>query len=165
MKTKVICIFTLLIAAVATARLAPVFPGWDRLKQICPDIFVARCGESASPGQYMEAVNAYTSDSRVNIISVLKGTNSVAAGRLQTDYDLVQNDYYLVFGHHDGGFFTSYGPSGVIPLGRWFTTNSIAGKSMDEQIQVLLKQSLDTMNWEIQRDQQVKQRLEAALKN
>ena len=94
----------------------------------------------------------------------MKGTNHIASTRLLTDYPLVRDRYYLVFGSYYGGTLYSYGPSAVVPLGNWFTTNSIAGKGMDDQISILLTQGLDNVNGEIQRDLEDKKHLEDGLK-
>jgi len=121
---------------------------------------VVQCG---SPEPDKPTINGYYSDSEIKIVSVLKGANNITSAELQTDYDLQSGRYYLVFGSLNGGTYTSYGPYAVIPLGHWFSADSIAGKTSDQQIQILLKRGLEIVSKELQHAQQQKQQLEAGL--
>jgi hypothetical protein len=49
-------------------------------------------------------------------------------------------------------------------MGRTFSTNLIAGKPYEEQIQILFKRRIDDLNREIQNDEAEKQRLEEGIK-
>ena len=108
------------------------------------------------PAVGAHVIGAYNSDAEISIVSLLKGANNAASARLKTDYDLQQGKYYLVFGYNNNGIYTSYGESSVIPLGRWFFTNSIAGKTPDVQIQILLKAGLDNLSQQLQETQEEK---------
>jgi hypothetical protein len=69
----------------------------------------------------------------------------------------------LVFGYYDSGVYQAFEEYRVIPLGVDFSTNSIAGKPLDEQLQILFQHAADNLNREIQKDEEEKQRIEAGL--
>ena len=108
-------------------------------------------------------INATKSDSTIEVVSVLKGTNNVASARLLTDHDLQKGENYLVFGNFDGEIYQAYEEYRVIPLGSNFHTNSIAGKSLDQQLHILLQHRLDNLNRQMQKELEEKQRLEAGV--
>jgi hypothetical protein len=82
-----------------------------------------------------------------------------------TDHGLRQDENYLIIGHYDSGIYRAHEEYHVIPLGVNFSTNLIAGKPLDEQIQILFKRRLDNLNRQIKEEQEEKQRLEEGLKN
>lgn len=164
MKTKIIVPAMLLSALGALARIINAFSGWDQLEESSPYIIIARCEQSTAPLHVTFTENAPKSDSAINILFVLKGTNDVTSARLQTDHDLRQGENYLVFGYDNSGIYQAYEEYRVIPLGADFSTNSITGKPLDEQLQILFKRRIDNLNREIQNDEAEKQRLEEGIK-
>jgi hypothetical protein len=162
MKVIKIILIVLLITISVTAQVMVLFQGWDRLKETSPYIIVAHCGKPTLPTSGV--IGGLKSDSEIQIITVLKGTNSVSSARLQTDHELWQGENYLVFAYYGGGIYQAYEKYRVIPLGLRFSTNSISGKPLDEQIQILFQQALYNLNQEIQNDQEEKQQLEEGIK-
>ena len=88
----------------------------------------------------------------------------MSPSRLLTDHKLWQGENYLIFGHYDGGIYQAFEEYRVIPLGVDFSTNSITGKPLDEQLQILFKQRIENLNREIENDKAEKQRLVEGLK-
>jgi hypothetical protein len=164
MKTKVTILTAFLITISVIARVIAPFPGWDRLKQNSPNIIIAYCGKPTPPTPGILFMNAPASDSAIDVVLVLKGANNANSARLLTDHLLQQGENYLVFGYYGSGIYQAFEEYRVIPLGVHFSTNSIAGKSLDEQIQILFQRRLDVLNRQIKEDQEEKQRLEEGLK-
>lgn len=160
-----IVLTVLLITVSIMARIIVPFPGWDRLKTEAPNIIIARCGKPTPPTPDVIIMNAPTSDSAIEVVSVLKGINNASSSRLLTDHGLRQDENYLIIGHYDSGIYRAHEEYHVIPLGVNFSTNLIAGKPLDEQIQILFKRRLDNLNRQIKEEQEEKQRLEEGLKN
>ena len=52
----------------------------------------------------------------------------------------------------------------IAPLGRYFPTNELAGKSLDEQIRLMLRRRLEDLSRELKRGAEEKNRLEEGLK-
>ena len=150
----------LLVSISALARLVVPFSSWDRLKESSPSIVVVLCGKPVPPDADYAVVGGPRSDSEVEIVAVLKGTNGLGPARLQTDHELRQGENYLVFGNFSQGICASFEQYKVVPIGERFSTNSIAGKPLDEQIKTLFQHALFKLNREIQQDQEQKQQLE-----
>lgn len=74
----------------------------------------------------------------------------------------------MIFGDFQNGAYQAVEDFRVIPLGREFwpgaISNAIAGKSPDEQLQILFKRSLDNLNRQMKLDAEARQRLETFLK-
>ena len=162
MRTKLAILTASLITIGATARLIAPFLGWDQLQERSPYIIIAHCGKPIPLSG--PTINAPNSDSSIDVLLVLKGTNNVNSARLWTDYELRQGENYLIFAYYDTGIYQAYEEYRVIPLGVRFSTNSIAGKPLNEQLQILFKQRVDDLNREIQSDEVEKQRLEGGIK-
>ena len=161
---KLVILSALLITCIVGARQSFPFLGWDRLEEWSTDIIIANCGKptSSKPGVFVSGATA--SDSAIELIVVLKGTNNMSPSRLLTDHKLWQGENYLIFGHYDGGIYQAFEEYRVIPLGVDFSTNSITGKPLDEQLQILFKQRIENLNREIENDKAEKQRLVEGLK-
>jgi hypothetical protein len=65
---------------------------------------------------------------------------------------------------YDGGVYEAYEDYGVISLGPSFSTNSIAGKPLNEQIRTLARQSVGHLDQELQQDQAERSRLAGLVK-
>lgn len=140
----------------------PYFPfrGWDDVKTRSEDIIVARCSETPDQPAYKDAVFKVN----ITVESVLKGTTDLGPATLDSLYRPRQGEHYLVYStYHDGGY-DAVEDYRVIPLGFYFSTNMLAGKSLDEQVHMLLQHRLDDLNRELADGQKEKQRLEEALK-
>lgn len=146
------------------ARIVVPFQGWGRLKDSSPYIIVVQCGRPTAPTPNESIIGGTKSDAEINVVAFLKGTNSLNFARLQTDRQLWQGEYYLVFGYYEGGIYKAYEEYRAIHLGSDFTTNLISGKSLDEQLQILFKHSLFNLNRQMKQEQEEKQRLEEGIK-
>jgi len=156
------------MASVCTAVAVPITPfqGWGWLEENSQDIIIARCSET--PPQHYRDDLAY---SKIKVTTVLKGTNSLGAALLLSQFQPLQREDYLIFADfHDGSYY-AVEKYRVVPLGlnlaavttESFNTNMIAGKSLDEQIQTLLKLRLNELNRQMQEEQEEKDRLEEAV--
>jgi len=94
----------------------------------------------------------------------IKGTNNVSPIRLKTDHEMFPGKKYLVLGYCDDGVFTAYEEYRIVPLDKFFSTDLIAGKPIDEQVKIFLQRRLDNLKLEIQNNEKEKQRLEEGLK-
>ncbi|MGH7952940.1 MAG: hypothetical protein ACREFE_13635 [Limisphaerales bacterium] len=163
MKAMGTILTALLISISVIARITAPFPGWDRLEKKSPDIIIANCGKPTLSTPGVLVANAPASDSSIEILAVLKGTNNIHFARLLTDHDLREGENYLIFGYYDDGMYQAYDEYKVIPLGAKFSTNWISGKTLDAQIQILFQRAVDNLNLEIQKHQEEKQRLETGI--
>lgn len=161
MKTKLIIISATLITVYSLARVIVPFIGWDRVKESVSDIVVVRC---KNPIQPQGTINGPNFEAEIEIVSFLKGTNVSRTARLETDHWLWHGEMYLILGYNHGGTYVAYEDYRVIPLGDRFSTNSIAGKPLDEQIKLLFKQRLTNLNRELAEGEAEKKRLEEGLK-
>ena len=159
----------------AMAVLTQPFSGWNEVKRNSPDIIIARCSRTPDPyrdrGAGPDSALVY---SDIEIASIVKGaTNwgavplkapSLGAARMCSEYYPSQGEYYLIFSiYHDGEYQASEDYR-VIPLGRTFFTNNLAGQTVDEQIQTLFHLRLRILNGQMKKEQEEKQRLEEAFK-
>lgn len=161
MKNKIIIVSLALLMAIAvSARLVAPFVGLGSLEESSSDIMVIRCGKPYQPADNVGAINAVYSDSEIEVLFVLKGTNGMGATRLQTDHDLHQGEDYLVFGNCNSSVCQAFENFKVVPIGSRFSTNLISGRSLDEQIKTLSRHALFKLNRQIKLDQEQKQQLE-----
>lgn len=164
MKTKIIIVAASLITVGVMARIIAPFHGWGDLTETSPNVIVVKCGKPTPPNPDVIVMNGTKSDAEIQIVSVLKGTNDLSSARLQTDHELRQGENYLVFGYFDNGICKAYEEYRIVPLGDNFSTNSIAGKPLDEQIQIMFQRAVNKLDREIQTDEAEKGRLETGLK-
>lgn len=151
------------MAASILARVIAPFVGWDRLEDVSSNIIIVYCGGPTPPTPGFSIVGATRFDSEITVISILKGTNHISSGRLQTDHELRQNNYYLAFADYDNGIYEAWEEYKVVPLGTDFSTNLITGKPLNDQLQVLFCSATNTLDHEIEMDEQDKSRLEQGI--
>ena len=170
MKLK-LSILNVLLYFMAVAVLAvptQVFKSFRELTQESPIIIIVHCVETPNMtavennGVLKEA--SYGSiKSDVDITSVLKGLARPEKSILISECALRQGEYYLVFGNPFNAYCQAVEQYRIIPLGLDFSTNMIAGKTLDEQIQVLLQRRLSNLNRQMKDEQEEKQRLQEGL--
>lgn len=168
MKTGAIILITSLMTLTALATLEMLFPGYDWLKEHSPDIIIARCPDMPPPSD--RSITGTVRLSNIKIITALKGTNKSESAILRSDCWLREGEFYLIFGRCENGICEATEDFRVVPLEReswsdWVSTastitNSIAGKTLDEQLQILFRQRIANLNREIQKDEKEKKRLE-----
>lgn len=166
MKTATVILFAITINC--TGRVISPFPGWDSLLRFSTDIVVVHCEKPASHSPPVFIENGPHSDYVAEVCSILKGESHTNSVELWTDYQLSQDENYLIFGYFDGkkyngkfkGLYTAYEDYRVVPLGKVFSTNSISGKPFDEQLQTLFQMRAEHLNQQIKSEQEEKARLE-----
>jgi len=163
MKAKITIVILLLTIISVTARLPRVFPGWGRLQAESPEIIIADPEAPTPPTTTMFFINGPSFDFSITVLSVLKGTNGVRHARLLADHELRPRDAYLVFATCHDGIYIANENFSVVPLGRTYQEEMIAGKPLDEQIHILFKLAVDNLNKEIANKMAEKERLETGL--
>jgi hypothetical protein len=80
-----------------------------------------------------------------------------------------QGEKFLLFANYENNqFFSGYNAVEeyrVISLNRYFQTNVLSGKTLNEQIQLILTNRLNDLNGELARGQEEKRRLELSWTN
>jgi hypothetical protein len=163
MKTKIAVILIMLGIISVMARLPASFLGWDQLKSNSPEIIIADPKEPTPSTTKILFDDGPNFDFGISVLSVLKGTNGVRHARLLSDHDLRIREAYLVFGKYRDGIYFADGDFSTVPLGRTFKQEMIAGKPLEEQLQILFKLAVDNLNSEIASKEAEKKRLETAL--
>jgi hypothetical protein len=169
MKKTLTVSLAMLVACAAMAYLKNIFSSYDWLNEHSPDIIVVRC--TANPPPPDPRIHTITSDINTystEVFAPLKGTNVSGSFRLESEQWLNQQEDYLVFGKCENGTCRAIEDFRVVPLGRELyvgqLTNAIAGKSPDEQLQILFKRAIDHLGRQIKKEQEEKQRLETAIR-
>lgn len=167
MKAKII-LLALLIPLGALAFVTVQFPGWDALTENSSDIIVARCVNVQDPynsrdkdGHLIDFRALVSAD--FEIVSVLKGTKNSGIVRMSSQYWPQQGCNYLLFKTFSDGAYYGLESYRVVPLGVPFITNSIAGKPLNDQLQILFKRARRKLEGEIQNDQEQISRLDEAI--
>ena len=164
---KIIAIVFLLIFGVGVMAYPMLgFPGWNLLKQQSSDIVIVRC--TATPDPFNLRYNGMRVEfrglmnSKIEMVSVLKGATNSGARQMTTSYWPRQGEYYLLFANYRDGFYDAGEAYRVVPLGPHFLTNGLAGKSLDQQVDMLFHRRVDDLNAEMKKAQAEKHRLEQA---
>jgi hypothetical protein len=86
-----------------------------------------------------------TSD--IEVVFVLQGTTKPGPSHLVSTYRLPhQGDYYLIFADYYNGHYQALEDYRVVPLGYNFESDRLTGKTLDEQIDILVRDRLDQLN-------------------
>lgn len=144
------------------------FNGWDALVAKSPQIIVAKCLKAPVETLYRgNGVAEVTRDgivpSEIEVIVRLKGITNRGPVRAYCKVPLRRGEDYLIFAHYFNAYYAAEEYC-VVPLGSDFSTDILAGKQLDAQIQILLQFRLNHLNREMENLQQEKMRLEAGLK-
>ena|SRR5213592_4626014 len=106
--------------------------------------------------------------SDIEVMSVLKGDTKPGSARMFSQYWPRQGERFLMFATYQGNhLYRAYNATEtyrIVPLGRDFLANALVGKSLDEQIQLVLRRRLEDVNRQLERDAPEKSRLEEGLK-
>ena len=97
-------------------------------------------------------MDATRSDSQVEVLSVLKGTNHPTVARLLTDHELQPRQGYLVFGNFDNGIYNAWEDYDVVPLGTKIRLDSLKDKTLDQQLKLLFQIGVEHMDQKIAAD-------------
>jgi hypothetical protein len=157
------------VAASVMAYTTLEFPGWPPLIQSSPAIVIARC--VATPVTDSPGNNVVQRDMRgliesdIEVVSVLKGDTNSTANRLISAYEPFQNEFYLIFVRANIDGYQAFEDYRIVPLGTEFNPETLQGKTLEQQIQMLLQRRLDNLNRQMKEEEQEKDRLEQALQN
>jgi hypothetical protein len=156
-----------LLAAVSTATAVFISPftSWDDLTTKSPDIVVARCLTTPDPRVVADGMIW----SEIEVTSVLKGDTKPGATRMVSQYTPYQGERFLMFATYQSNkLYHAYNATEwyrIVPLGRYFLTNALSGKSLEDQIQTVLRSRLEDVTRELEKGAEEKKRLEGGLKN
>jgi len=158
MKTTIfVTVLATSVVALAAAYLP--FRGWSWTEEKSSDIVIVRCMKTPSRDNYRGGIR-----SDIGIEFVLKGRTNLGPAHLSSFYWPRQGEYYLIFSVFDEEVYHATEEFRIIPLGVDFSTNSIVGKPLDEQIRILFERRLWQLNRELEQGQEEKKRLEGGLK-
>ena len=151
------------LVAISTAMAVMISPftSWDDLTRKSPDIIIARC--TTTPEPMVIADGMIRSD--IEVMSVLKGDTKQGTARIVSQYWPRQGERFLMFATDQSNqLYNATETYRIVPLSRDFLANDLAGKSLDEQIQLVLRRRLEDVNRELEKDAEEKSRLEKGLK-
>jgi len=166
MKAKAFATIVVLLAAASSAVAVPILPftSWDNLSKKSPDIIIARCSATAPDGPIGDGM--VWSD--IEVLSILKGDTKPGMARMVSQHRPLQGERFLLFStYQSNDLYRAYNAAEtyrVVPLGRDFVTNELAGKPLDAQIQLVLRHRLDELTRELQHGTDEKKRLEEGIK-
>lgn len=170
MKKYILIIVFLVTTGTAFAIFSSKFRNWQHLTEYSPDIVIARCvltpdfiPSGTVPNQIVVTVDGVI-ESDIEAIMVLKGDTKPGLSHLASWYSPRQGEYYLIFASRNNKGYQAIENYRVVPLGLNFNTNSLSGKSLNEQLQFLFKLRLDDLNQQMKEEQEEKQRLEEGIK-
>lgn len=167
-RTLTVMGLTAFFAGTTLAVVLVPFHGWDALVAKSPEIIIANCLKTPEEtlfrlGNVVEGARDGVFPSEIEVIAVLKGMTNRGPVRLYSRVPLSRGEAYLIFAR----FFDTYDAPEeyrIVPLGSRFSTNLVAGKQLDDQIQALLQFRLNNLNREMEKLQEERTRLESGLK-
>jgi len=173
MKTLSILYIFLFLACPAFAVLISEFTSWNDLIGRSPDIIIARCTmtpDFTSPGS--SATTRWTLDdvvhSDIEVIDVLKGNTKPGLSHLGSFYKPHQGDMFAILGQFStyqlNSWYNAVEDYRIIPLKEDFDTNKLTGKTLDEQMKIILTARLCDLNDELAKANTEKNRIESGLK-
>ncbi|HEY1789695.1 MAG TPA: hypothetical protein VGJ73_16225 [Verrucomicrobiae bacterium] len=165
-RISIILLFFFVAGFAAIGVLYSRFKNWDELIQISPDIVIARC--TSTYGTNPAAKNAYIMDnvipSDVKVLSVLKGNTKPGPAKLGSFYWPYPDQRFLIFGWYNDGTYTAIEDHRIVPISRDFSLDTLKGKALADQLQIILSNRLNDVDEEINRDKEEKARIEMYLK-
>ena len=154
----------LVVASGAFAVVIIPFTSWEDISRKSPDIIIGRCTITTPDGPVGNGM--IWSD--IEVLSVLKGDTKPGAARMVSQHAPRQGERFLMFSTYQSNhLYRAYNATEtyrVVPLGRYFLTNGLTGKSLDEQIEFVLRHRLEELSRELKNGAEEKKRLEEALK-
>jgi len=166
MKAKASATIVVLLAAASSAVAVPILPftSWDNLSIKSPDIIIARCSATAPDGPIGDGM--VWSD--IEVLSVLKGDTKPGVARMVSQHSPRQGEQFLLFStYQSNDLYRAYNATEtyrVVPLGRGFLIDKLAGKPLEAQVQLVLRHRLDELTKELQHATDEKKRLEEGIK-
>jgi hypothetical protein len=161
MKIKII--FFVLILTISVSGIPVLqFPGWEEVERKSTDIIIVRCEKTID-----DPANAIRGliNSHIRVIYVLKGQTNITSAQLDSMYWPRCGEQYALFSILQNKTYNAIETYRVIPLGTYFPTNSLAGKTLNQQIQSIFQWRLNKLNQELVQRNDEKERLESILSN
>jgi hypothetical protein len=173
------------MATTAFAITITPFTGWDDVINNSSDIFIAACtsanslakAESRSSPKIAAVVDGVARQ-QVEIVDVLKGNAKLGESHVLMPCTELpcewprEGDFFIVFAHgfsdNPTNTYLAIEDYRTIPItttdiAAW--TNALAGKTLKEQVKMILEYRAARVNYNIQKDQAEKKRLEDELKD
>ncbi len=155
----------LVASGLSMAVLIGPFTSWDDLTKNSPDIVVVRC-TATTPDTTPIGDGMIWSDIEVTL--VLKGDTKPGLAHMVSQYWPRQGDRFLMFAEYQSNqLYQAYSATEayrIVPLGRYFVADKLAGKKLDEQIQLVFRSRLEDLSRELEKRAEEKKRLEQGLK-
>lgn len=156
-------------ATSASALLLAPFTSWDDLVERSPDIIIARCiatEDLLEPPPTSIYPNVFNSD--IQVISVLKGNSMPGMSHLVSTYFPYRGEYFAAFATYStvrtNSVYVATEEYRIVPLIHFHGAGEFAGKTLNQQIQLILKERLIYLNDELAKGNEEKKRLEEGLK-
>src|SRR5205823_6470922 len=106
--------------------------------------------------------------SDIEAVVILKGDTKPGTARMVSQHRPGQGERFLIFSTYQSNhLYRAYSAPEtyrVVPLGPDFPISELAGKSLDAQIQLVLRHRLDELNRQLKEGADEKKRLEGGLK-
>jgi hypothetical protein len=148
----------------ATAVLVARFTSWDDLRDKSPSIIIARC--TAVPDNQLIVDGVAWAD--IEILSVLKGHAWPGTARIASQYRSHPGERFLLFANNQVDrrypMYNATEAYRVVPFDSEILTKQLIGKSLNEQIQLVLRQRLEDLNRSWKNADDEKKRLREGLK-
>ncbi len=169
MKRNTLILILLAMVGSVFATLVSPFRSWSNLVDNSPDIIIARC--NATPGFTLPGISPRMEiypQTDVEVVSVLKGNTKCGSSRLSSFYNPYQGELFVAFSTYmtlgTNSWYNANEEYKIIPLNSDFRISDLDGKTLDEQIQLILASRLKDLNDEIARDNEEIYRLNQGLK-
>lgn len=164
MKKILFAITWLFSANIVLAVFIIPFTSWDEVSEKSSDIIIARC--IVAPNTTFVVDGMIWSD--IEILSVLKGNPKSGPARMVSQYGPHQGERFLAFATYQSTpTYEAYNATEsyrIIPIGSTFLIESLAGKTLTEQIQLVQRNRLEEVKRELEKVAEEKQRLEKSLR-
>ena len=175
MKKKILIMLLLAITGLTFGVIIDTFRSWNDLMETSPDIIIARCTATPDftpPGVTPKLVFNFGGGciSDIEVLSVLKGDTKPGLSQLMSFYKPHQGELFTIISSRiltigTNSYYSANEDYKIIPLNPDFQTSILNGKTLDEQIQMILTSRLKDLNDETARDNAEIERLKQGLKN
>jgi hypothetical protein len=158
--------FIVFLGALSTAAAVIVgkFTSWDDLRDESPSIIIARCTAVSDTGLIVD--DMVWAD--IEVLSVLKGHAWFGRARMVSQYRPHPGERFLMFSTNQVDrrypVYNATEAYRIVPFDSDVLTKQLIGKSLTEQIQLVLRQRLEDLNRSWKNADEEKKRLKEGLK-
>jgi hypothetical protein len=100
----------------------------------------------------------------MDVTVCLKGRTNIGSAPVCTFSHIEPGKFYLIFSHFQDGQYRAIADYRFVSLGTNFSMNQMVGRTLDEKVQLLLKDGLKTLEQQGAGDAEQKKRLEEGCK-